>query len=300
MSVRNPGPSGDRPVLAAVDGSDSSYQAAAWAATEALLHGVRLHLFTSTGLAMASALREGYEPTESEQQWLRIDGERIVTEAARVARRAVDDQRLSVTTEVTNDFVVPTLLERSKTARILVVGSRGLGAFRRGLLGSVSTAVTRHAHCPVAVIHDFAAIDAVSAGKPILVGVDGTENSVPAVEYAFDAAARRNVGLVALHAWSDISSLDLPVRDWDSLRESERAVLAERLAGFAEKYPEVDVRRIVVPNRPTHALHDQSDYAQMVVVGRHGRGGFASMVLGSTSNALLHTVACPVVVVRPR
>ncbi|WP_280235999.1 universal stress protein [Nocardia cyriacigeorgica] len=273
----------------------------AWAAAEAVLHDAPLHLLTSTGIAMASALSEGLDLPESERGWLHTDGERIVAEAASVARRAVgEDDRLVLTTEVTPEFIVPTLLERSTTARILVVGSRGLGAFRRTLLGSVSTAVTRHARCPVAVIHDFAALDAASADKPILVGVDGTENSVAAVEYAFDAADRRKVGLVALHAWSDSTSLDLPMKDWESLRESERAVLAERLAGFAEKYPDVVVRRIVVPNRPTHALHDQSDYAQMVVVGSHGRGGFASMVLGSTSNAVLHTVACPVVVVRTR
>ncbi|MGW0047079.1 universal stress protein [Nocardia cyriacigeorgica] len=300
MSEANPRLSGDRLVLAAVDGSASSYQAGAWAAAEALLHQARLHLITSTGLALSSALREGTDLSDSEQEYMRTDGERIVTEAARVARQAVGDQALSVTTEVTSDFIVPTLLDRSKRAQILAVGSRGLGAFHRGLLGSVSTAVTRHAHCPVAVTHDFAALDPVSAGKPILVGVDGTENSVPAIEYAFDAAARRNVGVVALHAWSDISSLELPVQDWDSVREAERAVLAERLAGFAEKYPDVAVRRLIVPNRPTHALHDQSDYAQMVVVGSHGRGGFASMLLGSTSNALLHTVTCPVVVVRSR
>ncbi|NEW43277.1 universal stress protein [Nocardia cyriacigeorgica] len=290
----------ERVILAAVDGSASSYHAAAWAAAEALLHDAHLHLIISTGIAMASALSEGLEPSEREQQWLRADGERVVTEAARVVRQAVDDDRLTLTTEVTSNFIIPTLLDRSTTARMLVVGSRGSGAFQRGLLGSVGTAITRHAHCPVAVIHDFAAIDAVSADKPILVGVDGTENSVSAVEYAYDAASRRNVGLIALHAWSDTSSLDLPTRDWESLREAERAVLAERLAGFAEKYPDVQVRRLVVPNRPAHALHDQSDYAQMVVVGSHSRGGFTSMLLGSTSNSVLHTVACPVVVIRSR
>ncbi|WP_067834367.1 universal stress protein [Nocardia lijiangensis] len=289
---------GDRPVLVAVDGSASSYQAAAWAAVDAATHGARLHVLTS--VALIGGLGPAMSLPEAEMTWLRTDGQRIVTEAARIAREAVQDAELDLTTEVTFDLPIPSLIERSKTLRTLVVGSRGLGAFQRGLLGSVSTAVARHAHCPVTVVHDRSATDAVTLTKPVLVGVDGSENSVAAVEYAFDQAARRKVELVALHAWRDSSSIDLSVADWDSIRESERALLAERLAGFAERYPDVTVRRIVVSDRPVRALLEASTDAQLVVVGSHGRGGFSGMLLGSTSNALLHVVECPIVVIRQR
>ncbi|SLJ82536.1 Universal stress family protein [Mycobacteroides abscessus subsp. abscessus] len=77
-------------------------------------------------------------------------------------------------------------------------------------------------------------------------------------------------------------------------------MLAERLAGFAEQYPDVQVRRIVVPDRPVRALLDASADAQLVVVGSRGRGGFTGMLLGSTSNALLHVVECPITVIRHR
>ncbi|WP_431955720.1 universal stress protein [Nocardia lijiangensis] len=289
---------GDRPVLVAVDGSASSYQAAAWAAVDAATHGARLHVLTS--VALIGGLGPAMSLPEAEMTWLRTDGQRIVTEAARIAREAVQDAELDLTTEVTFDLPIPSLIERSKTLRTLVVGSRGLGAFQRGLLGSVSTAVARHAHCPVAVVHDRSATDAVTLTKPVLVGVDGSENSVAAVEYAFDQAARRKAELVALHAWRDSSSIDLSVADWDSIRESERALLAERLAGFGERYPDVTVRRIVVADRPVRALLEASTDAQLVVVGSHGRGGFSGMLLGSTSNALLHVVECPIVVIRQR
>ncbi|MEV6562071.1 universal stress protein [Nocardia sp. NPDC051756] len=288
----------DPQILAAVDGSVSSYQAVAWAAVEAGLHHCRLHLLTSMGIDT------GYGPGmalgTADLDWLRKDSERTLAEATRIARTAApgDDPRIS--TEVSAEPIIPTLIERSAHARMLVVGSRGMGAFRRGMLGSVSTATTHHAHCPVAVIHGDSAIDAVSATRPILVGVDGTGNSVAALDLAFEEASRRKVGLTALHAWSDVSGLDVPVAGWDGAEESAQATLAEALAGHAERYPDVPVRRIVVANRPVRSLLDESANAQLVVVGSHGRGGFQSMVLGSTSNALLHSVEVPMIVVRER
>ncbi|WP_280404518.1 universal stress protein [Nocardia brasiliensis] len=285
-------------IIAAVDGSASSYQAAAWAAVEAALHHRRLHLVTSM------AIRTGYGPGmslgEADLEWLRRDGERILHEAERIARTAVPGEQSPITTEVSFELVIPMLIERSAHASMLVVGSRGMGAFQRGLLGSVSTATTHHAHCPVAVIHQISAIDAVSATLPVLVGVDGTANSVPALELAFEEASQRKVGLTALHAWSDVSSLDLPVAGWDGAQDSAEAILAESLAGYAERYPDVAVRRIVKADRPVRSLLDESANAQLVVVGSHGRGGFASMLLGSTSNALLHSVEAPMIVVRQR
>ncbi|MGO4616979.1 universal stress protein [Nocardia sp. 2YAB30] len=282
-------------ILVAVDGSASSYQAAAWAADEAALHGCSLHILTS--MAVQTGFGPGMMLGEADIEWMRGDGERILTEATRVARTAAGEDP-KIITEVTFELVIPTLIERSAQLRMLVVGSRGLGAFQRGLLGSVSTATTHHAHCPVAVIHGIATIDAVSATRPVLVGVDGTSNSVPAIELAFEEASRRKVGLVALHAWSDTSGLDLPISGWGTAQQSAEVALAENLAGWNDRYPDVPVRRIVVADRPVRSLLDESGNAQLVVVGSRGRGGFASMVLGSTSNALLHSVEVPMIVVR--
>ncbi|MGV9611691.1 universal stress protein [Nocardia xishanensis] len=293
-STAHTGPS-DQPIVVAVDGSATSYHAAAWAAADAALHRCRLHIVTSV------AVRHGHGamPTDTHVEWLRKDGERVLTEAARVARTTAPGEALTIGTELTLEPIIPDLIERSRRVRTLVVGSRGLGAFRRELLGSVSTAVTRHAHCPVAIVRSTSATDAFSSGKPVLVGVDGTANSVPAIEFAFDEAARREVGLIALHAWSDSSGIDL-VPGWDAVREREDALLAENLAGFGERYPDVPVRRVLVRDQPVRSLVDQSEDAQLVVVGSHGRGGFTGMLLGSTSVALLHAVECPVIVVRER
>ncbi|WP_051163714.1 universal stress protein [Nocardia brevicatena] len=286
-----PGPS----VVVAVDGSGSSYHATAWAATEAGLRHRPLRIVISVGVPR----RFGPALVLSEEDLglLRAEGDRVLTEAARVARVS-GGETLAIDTEITDGPIVPDLIDRSLRAVMLVVGSRGLGAIRRGLLGSVSSAITRHAHCPVAVVHSSSATDPVSAGKPVLVGVDGTANSVPAVELAFAEASWRKVGLTAMHVWSDTSGIDLPLAEWEPLRQREGAVLGESLAGFGERYPEVSVGRILMRDRPVRALLDESDNAQLLVTGSHGRGGFTGMLLGSTSTALLHSVECPMIVVR--
>ena len=82
------------------------------------------------------------------------------------------------------------------------------------------------------------------------------------------------------------------------MEADEREVLADRLAGWAEKYPDVTVRRLVARDRPARALVEESGRAQLVVVGSRGRGGISGLLLGSVSQALLHHAACPVAVVR--
>ncbi|WP_083874771.1 universal stress protein [Nocardia paucivorans] len=285
----------DSAIVVAVDGSGTSYHAAAWAAVDARLRHRPLRIVTSVGIPRRFG--PALVLNDEDLGLLREEGARVLAEAARVARES-GGQTLDIATEMTDESIIPHLIDRSRSAVVLVVGSRGVGAIRRGLLGSVSSAITRHAHCPVAVIHSTAATDPVSAGKPVLVGVDGTANSMPAIEFAFEEASWRGVGVTALHVWSDTSGIDLPLLEWEPLRQREAALLGERLAGFGERYPEVPVRRILIRDRPVRALLDESDNAQLLVTGSHGRGGFTGMLLGSTSAALLHSVECPMVVVR--
>src|SRR5690606_18089829 len=136
-----------------------------------------------------------------------------------------------------------------------------------------------------------------SRHAPVVVGVDGSAHSVAAVDFAVAEAARRKVDLVAVHAWRDTGALPIPA-DWAAVRTAADALLAERMAGYEQDYPEVTFRRIVVSDRPVLALQEAAAQAQLLVVGSRGRGGFAGMLLGSVGNALLHTVECPMVVVR--
>jgi nucleotide-binding universal stress UspA family protein len=68
--------------------------------------------------------------------------------------------------------------------------------------------------------------------------------------------------------------------------------------GWAEKYPDVDVRRSTVRGGAATVLKHQSHRAELLVVGSRGRGGFSGLLLGSVSQAMIHHAACPVAVVR--
>jgi nucleotide-binding universal stress UspA family protein len=137
------------------------------------------------------------------------------------------------------------------------------------------------------------------AVAPVVVGVDGSPASESATALAFDEASRRGVELVAVHAWSDFAVSELPGIEWSDVQKQAEETLAERLAGYQERYPDVTVRRVVVLDRPARQLLEQSEAAQLTVVGSHGRGGFAGMLLGSVSSAVAESARMPVIVTRP-
>uniref|UniRef100_UPI000A00E8B8 universal stress protein n=1 Tax=Nocardia paucivorans TaxID=114259 RepID=UPI000A00E8B8 len=276
----------DPPIVAAVDGSATSYHAAVWAAVDAKLRGCPLQIITSVAAPGA------FGPGPAGQR-LRAEGERVLTAALRVTRTAVAGETVTVGTRMVDRPIVPELIERSSHSRILVVGNRGLGAYRRELLGSVSSAVIRYAHCPVAVVSSAVATDPDSAHKPVLVGVDGTDNSMPAIRVAFEEASWRGVGVVALHAWDDTDETHSPAKGGSAARQQEEELLAECLAGFGERYPDVSVRQILVRDRPARSLLAAAEDTQLIVTGSHGRDSFTGMLLGSTSAALLPLVKCP-------
>ncbi len=168
------------------------------------------------------------------------------------------------------------------------------------LLGSTSAAVTQHASCPVVVVHGQAA----SAG-PVVVGLDGSTASEQALGYAFQAAARAGAALWTVHAWDDLGELHSPIAPAEALPVNEieaaaHRMLAEQLASWQEKYPEIVVERQVIHERPAAALIELGRGARMIVVGSRGRGGFARLLLGSVSQAVVRHATCPVVVCRHR
>ena len=165
------------------------------------------------------------------------------------------------------------------------------------VLGSVSSGVVHHAHCPVAVVHADEA-QAPDHNSPVLLGIDGSPASEAATALAFDEASRRGVDLVALHAWSDVGVFPILGMYWQQYEDEGHEVLGERLAGWQEQYPDVRVQRRIVCDQPARWLLDESQQAQLVVVGSHGRGGFAGMRLGSVSTAVAEAAKAPVIVVR--
>jgi nucleotide-binding universal stress UspA family protein len=282
------------PVVVGIDGSSSSLDATRWAAREAARRGTPVHLISAFGWSGTRHLGDPglghYRETMLRSTW------EAVSAAAQTAAEAAEGVEISEL--VVNGFPVPLLVAESRRAGLLVIGDRGLGGFTSLLVGSVAIGLAARAECPVVVVRGGRSSDA----GPVVVGIDGSPISEAALAFAFDAADMRNVPLIAVHAWTD-SVLDAavaPLLDWDVIEADEHRLLAERLAGWGEKYPDVAVRRVVVRDRPAHALIEQatSAGAQLVVVGSHGRGSAAGLVLGSVSHAVLHHSPCPVAVVR--
>ncbi len=283
-------------IVAAVDGSAVSYRAAAWAAIDAALHHHPLQLVTS--VAAPVNWGPGAAMVAEDGEAVLRDAELILAEATRIVREAAGAEPPAIDTRITMTPIIPYLIDRSTDARGVVIGSRGLGAFRANLLGSVGSVMVRQAHCPVTVVNSAAATDPVAARMPILVGVDGGPTAIPALEFAFEEASRRKVGITAVHAWTDVSGGPPTAAHLNRVKTTEEAVFSESMAGWAERYPDVAVKRKLVHARPVRALLDESREAQLVVIGSHGRGAFTGMLLGSTGNALVPSVDCPITVVR--
>lgn len=287
-------------VVVGVDGSVASTGAVAYAANTAAKRGIGLVVVTSYTMP-AAMFAEGMVPPQPVYDELVNECEPLVEQAKATALDVAPD--LEISHAIVEGNPAQVLIDYSRKATMIVLGSRGLGGIKGMVLGSVSAAVASHAFSPVVVTREDT--DALDRTGPVVVGVDGSEISTKATEWAFAEASARGTTLVAVHTWMDpqvqaaAAGIALSEDDWKQLEEQELGSLSERLAGFHDRYPDVTVERSVTRDRAVRALVSRSESAQLVVVGSHGRGGFAGMVLGSTSRAMLQAAPCPVMVVRP-
>ncbi len=290
-------------IVVGVDGSEEARTAVQWAAQAAMMRNSALTLVhvADTPAVVSPIVMFPAAPALAElRRWQEEKARRIFAEALETVG---DASRGAEAPEVHRELFfsapVPTLSRISQNAQLIVVGRRGQSRWQRVLLGSVSTGLVHHAHCPVAVIPDESPPAGSRAGLPVVVGIDGSPASESATAIAFEEAARRGVDLVALHAWSDAEVSDLPSLEWSTMQSAAEEVLAERMAGWQERYPDVRVDRLIVWERPARHLIEAADTAQLVVVGSHGRGGFAGLLLGSVGTAVVHGTRTPVIVARP-
>lgn len=287
-------------IVVGLDGSPESLTAAHWAAHDANLRGVALHLVHAFTIPTVGMI--GYTVPTALTDGLYTTGEQILADATTELRAAQPD--LQITGRLVQADPRPVLVEASADAALTVVGTRGGGRIPDVILGSVALHVAAHAHSPVAVIPVGAAAQ-ISAAGPVRLGVDGSRISEAAVGFAFDEADRRRAPLQAVIAWDDADPRGLvaagtPLDQVEGGKE--RALLAEQLAGWGEKYPDVAVEQMVRRGRAAQALLQPAadgPAPQMIVVGSRGRGGFAGLLLGSTSHSLIGHSRWPVLVVRP-
>jgi nucleotide-binding universal stress UspA family protein len=198
---------------------------------------------------------------------------------------------------------VDVLVDASAEASLLVVGSRGLSRLHGSLMDSVGMQVSARARCPTVVVRGEGEADG-----PVVVAVDGSETSEPALRFAFVEAARRHTSLVAVHAWTPPvvpvgagQAVVHAMASGPAFTEQRRA--AGRLvtgvtAPWRSAFPHVGAVELVLEGSAEEALPQSTAGAVLAVVGSRGRGRLSGLLLGSTSQAMLAGADCPVVVVR--
>lgn len=289
-----------RGIVVGVDGSPNSLIAVDWAAREAALRKAPLTVVNVLSERSTPTLRGVPMPMPpSYTQLEREERSQLLSDAVKAAELGARQiGQIDISSELITGPPTQTLVELSRDAAMVVVGTHGRGAIARALLGSLSSALIHHAHCPIAVIPEADSSHPHPSKAPVLLGVDGSPASESATAIAFDEASWHGVELVALHAWSDTTLFGLRTPDWSKLEADAEEILAERLAGWQERFPDVVVHRILVNDRPAQQLLEQARSAKLVVVGSHGRGGFTGMLLGSVSTAVAHRAQTPVIIAR--
>lgn len=282
MSARQP----QNAVVVGVDGGVAANQALDAAVEEAERSGRPLHILHAT--------RMGMLPWNPE----RIAAhERIALGCYDRAKRA--NPTLSITYATQIEDPAAALVAASLTASLVVLGPASYGRAASTVLGATSQQVAAHSRCPVMVTPQSGRW---ASRGPVVVGVDAAEHSVPAIAFAFAAASMRQTELVAVHTWwRDEAGPFLPgsgsEAEWTQVAQTQKLMLAEMLAGWQDKYPDVQVTPTSVRGQAAVVLEQVSADAQLLVVGSRGRGGFTGLLLGSVSSRVLHRAHCPAVVV---
>ncbi len=285
-------------VVVGVDGSPESLEALRWAARAAALRDSTVRALTAWDLLAQHypdhmhRFSTTYRASDAEAALTSYVEEALGTEAARTVER-----------RVVCDLPARALIEEGADADLLVVGARGVGGFRGLLLGSVSQHCLRHAPCPVAVVRPGTTAAAGERAKPerIVVGVDGSENSVAALRWAVAEAELRGARLVVATAYhvpyvgaeaTAFGHLD-PRLFETSARETLEATLT-RVDTSALGHP---VERVTPYGDASGAVLDVAKDADLIVLGSRGRGGFVGLLLGSVTERVAQHATCPVVVV---
>jgi nucleotide-binding universal stress UspA family protein len=280
-----------RKIIVGYDRSVDSRTAAAWALDEASRTGALVEFFyayqwplwaPAASMVPSPAV---YPDGEAERA---IKG--ALDEAVVTARHTHPEVRTEISFVYANAAL--TLVDRSPEAGLIVVGSQGHSGVT-GLLGSISIAVSAHAHCPVIVVKKRP-----DPAARVVAGVDDSAAAADVLAFAVEQAVARGVPLTVIRAWAPVTGLwedsSLVTR---TVTDEERRPFDDLIAGWQKKYPDLEISAEAVVQHPADALIRASGSAQLVVVGSRGRGALRGMLLGSVSQNLLHRSECTVAIV---
>lgn len=288
-------------ILVGVDGSESSLLALEWALHEAERRGwpVRVVCCYSIPSFSAASLDGGYAALDDSTM------KESAAAALEIALSRVRERGIAVAGSLEAGDAAGVLIAASAHAGLVVVGTRGSGGFTDRLLGTVSSALPAHAHCPVVIVPTRSGqVSRFIPQRRIVVGMDGSASSKVALEYAISQAALWDGELTVVAGVPMAQGTGM--LPWLPAVVDRGQVLADVESAMEQRVSEALGESGVRPK--VHALDGSgaalltefSTVVELVVVGSRGRGGFAGMLLGSTSQSVLHHASCPVMVVPAR
>ena len=301
-------------IVVGYDGTPSSRLALEWAAETARQLGRPLTIVHSVTLSMVPAF-PAVDVSDVEPM-VEQAAKKLVDEGAERASSVLEAS--DIRTQYWLGSPAGQLVEASRDADLLVVGSRGQGRLRAGILGSTSYAVAAHAHCPVVVLRgsgeladgsaDLEHVRPVRPGPdhPVIVGVDDSDLATRAVDVAAEWADREKapmtivsvVRTAPMEAWVYAESAAAGHPEIEAVRARAEKVAQRAANRVRAARPDVVVTTDVVDGDPGRTLAELGGHAGLLVVGSRGRGGFSGMLLGSVSHRVIHDAVCPVLVVR--
>jgi nucleotide-binding universal stress UspA family protein len=292
------------PIVVGVDGSAASQDALDWAVSEATATQQPLlivHALNAPWTGQPTSHRTANQPRTGEaDEGDRATPKTVLAQATMRARSLAPELQIISTAVV--DATAPALLHHAQGAELLVIGSHGPGDREGRLEGSVSLAMAARAPCPVVVVPARQAHRSAAAAERIVVLSDGSELSAAATRFAFQAAARRRIGLTVVRAWTPpFAGYRRLVLGLSQLVEEQRRTLLATLSADRHQFPEVEVELKLVRDKHNHhgrTLVEESANATLVVLGCHGHGRFVGLHSDAVCQSVLEHAHCPVAVVK--
>lgn len=277
-------------ITVGIDGSSNALGAVSWAAHAATIHQTTLDIVFALETAAPPLI--DYAVPEVYFDAARMYAKAAVETAVQTAK--VESPDIEPRTHIVVDSARSALLSRSRSSSMVVVGATGTGRLTAALVGSVATALASHSVCPLAVIRD-AGEQARPTGR-VTVGVDGSPESLEALDWAAHEATDRAAQLVVISAWNS-SGFQQSDKAFAAAEREIESALAIPVNAITRRLPRLRVTTQVVDDAPVAALAKASEDSDLVIVGSRGRGGFTGLLLGSTSQGAVFSTRCPLIIV---